>query len=66
MTEVHGSGRQKGYPQTYRGAEYTINPLQKVKVEAVMPDALAEQLVEVRQEAARTGKIGDDKIFLSG
>ncbi|GBC96827.1 Nitrogen regulatory protein P-II [bacterium HR16] len=64
VTEVHGSGRQKGYTQTYRGAEYTINLLQKVKIEVVVPDALAEQVVDVIQEAARTGEIGDGKIFL--
>lgn len=64
VTEVHGSGRQKGYTQTYRGAEYTINLLQKVKIEVVVPDALAEQVVDVMQEAARTGEIGDGKIFL--
>ncbi|MCS6950810.1 MAG: P-II family nitrogen regulator [bacterium] len=64
VTEVHGSGRQKGYTQTYRGAEYTINLLQKVKIEVVVPDALAERVVEALQEAARTGEIGDGKIFL--
>lgn len=64
VTEVHGSGRQKGYTQTYRGAEYTINLLQKVKVEVVVPDAVAEQVLEVIQDAARTGEIGDGKIFL--
>jgi nitrogen regulatory protein P-II 1 len=64
VTEVHGSGKQKGYTQTYRGAEYTINLLQKVKIEVVVPDDLAEQVVEVVQEAARTGEIGDGKIFI--
>lgn len=64
VTEVHGSGRQKGYTQTYRGAEYTVNLLQKVKIEVVVPDALAEKVVEALQEAARTGEIGDGKIFL--
>ncbi len=64
VTEVHGSGKQKGYTQTYRGAEYTINLLQKVKIEVVVPDAVVEQVVEVVQEAARTGEIGDGKIFL--
>jgi len=64
VTEVHGSGKQKGYTQTYRGAEYTINLLQKVKIEVVVPDDLAEEVVEVVQEAARTGEIGDGKIFL--
>jgi nitrogen regulatory protein P-II 1 len=64
VTEVHGSGKQKGYTQTYRGAEYTINLLQKVKIEVVVPNDLAEQVVEVVQEAARTGEIGDGKIFI--
>ncbi|MCL6476344.1 MAG: P-II family nitrogen regulator [Firmicutes bacterium] len=64
VTEVHGSGKQKGYTQTYRGAEYTINLLQKVKIEVVIPENLVEQVVEVVQEAARTGEIGDGKIFL--
>lgn len=64
VTEVHGSGRQKGYTQTYRGAEYTVNLLQKVKIEVVVPDTLAERVVEALQEAARTGEIGDGKIFL--
>lgn len=64
VTEVHGSGRQKGYTQTYRGAEYTINLLQKVKIEVVVPEALTESVVEVVQDAARTGEIGDGKIFL--
>jgi nitrogen regulatory protein P-II 1 len=64
VTEVHGSGKQKGYTQTYRGAEYTINLLQKVKIEVVVPENLVEQVVEVVQETARTGEIGDGKIFL--
>jgi nitrogen regulatory protein P-II 1 len=64
VTEVHGSGKQKGYTQTYRGAEYTINLLQKVKIEVVVPENLLEQVVEVVQEAARTGEIGDGKIFV--
>lgn len=64
VTEVHGSGKQNGYTQTYRGAEYTINLLQKVKIEVVIPENLVEQVVEVVQEAARTGEIGDGKIFL--
>jgi nitrogen regulatory protein P-II 1 len=53
VTEVHGSGKQKGYTQTYRGAEYTINLLQKVKIEVVVPENLVEQVVEVVQETAR-------------
>ncbi len=64
VTEVHGSGRQKGYTQTYRGAEYTINLLQKVKIEVVVPESELEQVVQAIQDAARTGEIGDGKIFL--
>lgn len=64
VTEVHGSGRQKGYTQTYRGAEYTVNLLQKVKIEVVVPESLAERAIEAIQEAARTGEIGDGKIFV--
>jgi len=64
VTEVHGSGRQKGYTQTYRGAEYTINLLQKVKIEVVVPESELERVVQAIQDAARTGEIGDGKIFL--
>ena len=65
VTEVHGTGRQKGYTQHYRGAEYTVNLLQKVKIETVVPDADVEKVVAAIVGAARTGEIGDGKIFLS-
>ena len=64
VTEVRGSGKQKGFTQHYRGAEYTVNLLQKVKIEIVVPDADAHQVATAIAEAARTGEIGDGKIFL--
>lgn len=64
VTEVRGSGKQKGFTQTYRGAEYTVNLLQKVKIEIVVPDAEAHTIANAIAEAARTGEIGDGKIFL--
>jgi nitrogen regulatory protein PII len=64
ITEVKGYGRQKGQTEIYRGAEYAINFLPKVKVEVVLDDALVEQAVEVLRAAARTGKIGDGKVFV--
>ena len=63
-TEVKGFGRQKGQTEIYRGAEYQVNFLPKVKVEVVVDDDLAEQVVEVIVGAARTGKIGDGKVFV--
>ena len=63
-TEVKGYGRQKGHTEIYRGAEYTVNFLPKVRVEVVAADSLIDQTVEVIQEAAKTGKIGDGKIFV--
>jgi nitrogen regulatory protein PII len=65
VTEVRGSGKQKGFTQHYRGAEYTVNLLQKVKIEIVVSDAEASHVAQVIAEAARTGEIGDGKIFLS-
>ncbi len=65
VTEVRGAGKQKGYTQHYRGAEYTVNLLQKLKMEVVVPDADAERIVQAIVAAARTGEIGDGKIFLS-
>ena len=65
VTEVRGTGKQKGYTQHYRGAEYTVNLLQKVKIETVVPDADVEKVVAAIVSAARTGEIGDGKIFLS-
>src|SRR5438132_7805202 len=64
VTEVRGSGKQKGFTQHYRGAEYTVNLLQKVKVEIVVPDEQASHVAAVITESARTGEIGDGKIFL--
>lgn len=64
VTEVRGSGKQKGFTQHYRGAEYTVNLLQKVKLEIVVPDNEARLVANTIAEAARTGEIGDGKIFL--
>ncbi|MDY7548712.1 P-II family nitrogen regulator [Glaciimonas sp. Gout2] len=64
VTEVKGFGRQKGHTELYRGAEYVVDFLPKVKVELVIDDALAEQAVDAIIKAARTGKIGDGKIFV--
>ena len=65
VTEVRGHGRQKGHTEFYRGREYTVDLLPKVKIETVMPDRLVEQAIAAVTNAARTGKIGDGKIFLS-
>jgi nitrogen regulatory protein P-II 1 len=65
VTEVKGFGRQKGHTELYRGAEYVVDFLPKVKVEVVIPDSLLERAVEAIVKAARTGKIGDGKIFVS-
>src|SRR5947209_5477404 len=64
VTEVRGSGKQKGFTQHYRGAEYTVNLLQKIKIEVVVPDEEAKPVAEAIVKAARTGEIGDGKIFL--
>ncbi len=64
VTEVRGSGKQKGLTQHYRGAEYTVNLLQKVKLEIVVAESEVEPLVNAIVTAARTGEIGDGKIFL--
>ncbi len=64
-TEVRGFGRQKGHTELYRGAEYVVDFLPKIKIEVVLPEDLAERAVEVIMNAARTGKIGDGKIFVS-
>ncbi len=63
-TEVKGFGRQKGHTEHYRGAEYTVDFIPKVKIEVVVPDALAPAAVEAIERGARTGKIGDGKIFV--
>ena len=64
ITEVRGYGRQKGQTEIYRGAEYAVSFLPKVKIEVVVPDDLAERTVELIRAAAHTGKIGDGKIFV--
>lgn len=64
VTEVKGFGRQKGHTELYRGAEYVVDFLPKVKIEAVVDDAAADQAIEAIIKAARTGKIGDGKIFV--
>ncbi len=64
VSEVKGFGRQKGQTEIYRGAEYHVNFLPKVKIEVAVPDDLAEQVVEAIIRAARTGKIGDGKVFV--
>ena len=64
VTEVRGFGRQKGHKEIYRGAEYVVDFLPKIKIEAVVDDSLAARVVEAIQEAANTGKIGDGKIFV--
>jgi nitrogen regulatory protein P-II 1 len=65
VTEVRGSGKQKGYTQHYRGAEYTVNLIQKLKLEFVAADNEVNRIVDAISAAARTGEIGDGKIFLS-
>ncbi len=65
VLEARGHGRQKGHTEFYRGREYTVDLLPKIKVELVIPDERTEEVVKVISEAARTGKIGDGKIFLS-
>jgi nitrogen regulatory protein P-II 1 len=64
ISEVRGHGRQKGHKEVYRGQEYTVDLLPKVRIEMVVADTMAEKAVEVLASAARTGKIGDGKIFL--
>jgi nitrogen regulatory protein P-II 1 len=65
VTEVKGFGRQKGHTELYRGAEYVVDFLPKVKVEIIVGDALVEGVIEAIVKAARTGKIGDGKIFVT-
>jgi nitrogen regulatory protein P-II 2 len=64
VTEVKGFGRQKGHTELYRGAEYVVDFLPKVKLEAAMDDVLVERAIEAIERAARTGKIGDGKVFV--
>ncbi|MGD9742864.1 MAG: P-II family nitrogen regulator [Dongiaceae bacterium] len=65
VTEAKGFGRQKGHTELYRGAEYVVDFLPKVKLEVVLEDQLVERAVEAIQHAARTGRIGDGKIFVT-
>jgi nitrogen regulatory protein P-II 1 len=65
LTEVKGFGRQKGHTDIYRGSEYTVDFLPKVKIEIVLPDGKVEQAIAVIIQSARTGKIGDGNIFIS-
>ena len=65
VLEAKGFGRQKGHTELYRGAEYVVDFLPKVKIELVLEDQLVERAIEVIQQAAHTGRIGDGKIFVS-
>jgi nitrogen regulatory protein P-II 1 len=65
ITEVKGFGRQRGHTEVYRGAEYTIDFIPKIKIDLIVSDELVPQVIETIERAARTGKIGDGKIFLS-
>ena len=64
VTEVKGFGRQKGHTELYRGAEYVVDFLPKVKIEAAVDDAIVDRVIEAIESAARTGKIGDGKVFV--
>ncbi|HET9024057.1 MAG TPA: P-II family nitrogen regulator [Burkholderiaceae bacterium] len=64
VTEVKGFGRQKGHTELYRGAEYVVDFLPKVKIEAAISDDMAERAIEAIESSARTGKIGDGKVFV--
>ncbi len=66
VSEVKGFGRQKGHTEIYRGSEYTVDFLPKIKIEVVLGDALVEAATSAILKAAKTGKIGDGKIFISG
>ena len=65
ISEVRGHGRQKGHTESYRGREYSVDPLPKIKIESVMDDSQVDAVVKAILETADTGKIGDGKIFLS-
>jgi nitrogen regulatory protein P-II 1 len=65
VTEVKGFGRQKGHVEVYRGAEYEVSFLPKIKIEVVVPDSIIEKVISTIIEKAKTGNIGDGKIFLS-
>jgi len=64
VTEVRGFGRQKGHTELYRGSEYKVDFLPKTKIEIVLPDDLVEKAIEVIQKVAKTGQVGDGKIFI--
>ena len=64
VTEVRGCGRQKGHTEIYRGAEYTVNFIPKLKIEVVMPDTQVDKAVDTIAATAKTGKIGDGKVFV--
>ncbi len=66
VSEVKGFGRQKGHTELYRGAEYVVDFLPKIKLEIIVSDDLVPQVVETIEKAARTGRIGDGKIFVTG
>jgi nitrogen regulatory protein P-II 1/nitrogen regulatory protein P-II 2 len=66
VTEVRGFGRQKGHTELYRGAEYVVDFLPKLKLEVVVPDALLDTVLDELQQAARTGNVGDGKVFVTG
>jgi len=65
VSDVRGHGRQKGHTEVYRGNEYTVDLLPKIKIETVLPDALVDAAVQAILKTAKTGKIGDGKVFLS-
>jgi nitrogen regulatory protein PII len=66
VTEVKGFGRQKGHTEIYRGSEYTVDFLPKVKIEVVLPDERVKEAVDAIIKGAKTGKIGDGKVFITG
>ena len=65
VSEVRGFGRQKGHTETYRGSEYVVDFLPKMKIEVVVPDALVDRVIRAIESAAKTGRIGDGKIFVT-
>src|SRR5437016_11681789 len=65
VIEVRGHGRQKGHTEVYRGREYTVDLLPKIKIEMILPDKIVQSVVDTILRTAKTGKIGDGKIFLS-
>src|SRR5437773_10817713 len=65
VTDVRGRGRQKGHTEVYRGREYTVDLLPKIKIEMILPDKIVQSVVDTILRTAKTGKIGDGKIFLS-